>query len=126
MRYVKVSSLFLLILVFAAASARAQDLQAEKRLAIAKMLTTIDVRTKMADLFKTHIALYEATFPDAVIAHDEAIGLFKGLPPDRAAKMKDLIHELAQRLTRDLQQRIVDEVVTQQTIDSVMVPVYDA
>lgn len=120
----------LIFLIFAAlifsSVANAQGDQSVKHAAVVKMLQAADVKSKMAALFKRQIALYDSTFPAASIANFEAKGMFKNMPPDRVAKMKDLINEFGSRLTVELQQKVVDQVVTDQTIETLIAPVYEA
>jgi hypothetical protein len=102
-----------------------QENQLDKRNAVVKMLRVTDVKSKVTALYKNHIALYTGSFPAAAIEDFEGKGMFKRLPPDRAAKMKELINEFGKRLSLALQQRVVDEVVTDELLENTYGPLYE-
>ena len=113
------------LVLFVTSITRAQPDQSVKHVAVVKMLQAADVKSKMATLFKRQIALYDSSFPAASISNFEAKGMFKNMAPDRVAKMKDLINEFASRLTVALQQKVVDQVVTDEAIETLIAPIYD-
>src|SRR5437868_1019418 len=104
MRAVRLTFVIFVFLLFSSI-AGAQPDQSVKHAAVVQMLQAADVKSRMAALFKRQIALYDASFPAASIANFEAKGIFKNMPPDQVAKMKDLINEFGSRLTVELQRK---------------------
>src|SRR6266404_3024651 len=101
-----------------------RDSNARKE-SIVKFFQAVGMRTTMTDFFKREVASYLEHWPDAVIADQESRGLFRSLTPDKAVRMKDLFRELGGGLTTELQSRIVTEVMTEETVEALAVPVYE-
>jgi hypothetical protein len=123
----KLTGLFASVLIVLAmpATTPAQTVAASKREAILRFMRAADVQGAMTSFFKREVNLYMENWAPAVISDMETRGLFKRSSPKQASAMKALIKEFSNRMSLELQSRIPKEVITQESLAAMMVPIYD-